>query len=174
MVQLPPQYQWLSTIALPNTLRQGLALYGTTEKAGPANNPAILEWASECEIDYSADSIPWCGLYVALVVKRAGWEVVNGPLWARGWVNFGQRSDAGLGDILVFTRGSGGHVGFYVGEDDECYHVLGGNQGDAVNIIRISKARLLDSRRPLWKIKQPDSVRKYILDPIGNISQNEQ
>ena len=35
-----------------------------------------------------------------------------------------------LGDILTFKRNGGGHVGLYVGEDKDCYHVLGGNQGN--------------------------------------------
>jgi cell wall-associated NlpC family hydrolase len=35
-----------------------------------------------------------------------------------------------LGDVLVFRRGGGGHVALYVGEDEEAFHVLGGNQAD--------------------------------------------
>jgi len=41
-----------------------------------------------------------------------------------------------------------GHVGFYAGEDERAYHVLGGNQSDSVSITRIPKDRLLEARWP--------------------------
>jgi hypothetical protein len=49
---------------------------------------------------------------------------------------------------LVFERGSSGHVGFAIGEDDANFFVLGGNQSDAVTIARIAKSRLLGARWP--------------------------
>jgi len=48
-----------------------------------------------------------------------------------------------LGDVLIFTRGIGGHVGIYVREDDKCYHVLGGNQSDSVYITSKGKERCI-------------------------------
>jgi hypothetical protein len=56
---------------------------------------------------------------------------------------FGNYAPPGLGTILVFSRGSGGHVGVYMGEDSTHYHVLGGNQSDRVSVARIPKTRLL-------------------------------
>ena len=50
--------------------------------------------------------------------------------------------------VLVFERGSGGHVGFAIGQDDTHFFVLGGNQSDAVTIARIAKSRLLGARWP--------------------------
>ena len=50
--------------------------------------------------------------------------------------------------MLVFERGSGGHVGFAVGQDDTHFFVLGGNQSDAVTIARVAKSRLLGARWP--------------------------
>ena len=52
------------------------------------------------------------------------------------------------GAVLVFSRGSGGHVGFAMGQDDTHLYVLGGNQSDAVTIARIAKSRLLGARWP--------------------------
>ncbi|WP_153039724.1 hypothetical protein [Pseudovibrio sp. Ad37] len=56
------------------------------------------------------------------------------------------------GSILVFWRGSprgwNGHVGFYVSESAGHYHVLGGNQSNAVTTAKLSKRRLLDIRWP--------------------------
>jgi hypothetical protein len=53
-----------------------------------------------------------------------------------------------IGSVLVFKRGSGGHVGFAIGKDDTHFYVLGGNQSDAVTIARIAKSRLLCARWP--------------------------
>lgn len=60
---------------------------------------------------------------------------------------------------MVFDRAGGGHVAFYVGEDATHYHVLGGNQSDSVNVMRIAKDRCIARRwprgvavtgRPVW------------------------
>lgn len=125
---------------LPRVLQEGLKLYGCKEKAGRASNPEILRWADELRqagigVEYDADEIPWCGLFAAISCHRAGKDIkpVETPLWARSWVRFGRGLEpaeaASLGDVLVFVRDGGGHVGFYAGEDGEAYHVLGGNQG---------------------------------------------
>lgn len=170
------KYNWLTKIGLlPRTISEGLKLLGTVETPGVKNNPVILGWASEVGLDkaYSADSIPWCGLFAAVVSKRAGKEVVKDPLWARNWSNFGKASSSpSLGDVLVFIRDGGGHVGFYIAEDDTAYHVLGGNQGDAVTITRIAKARCIAVRRPAYTIK-PDSVKPYFVKAEGTLSTNE-
>jgi hypothetical protein len=79
-----------------------------------------------------------------------------------------------LGDVLVFTRhGGGGHVGFYVGEDETCYHVLGGNQSNMVNTTRILKSRCFGIRRCPWRVVQPTNVRVIQLAATGSISNNE-
>jgi hypothetical protein len=78
-----------------------------------------------------------------------------------------------LGDILTFKRNGGGHVGIYVGEDNTHYHVLGGNQNNQVNVMRIAKNRLNQARRTAWKIAQPASVRVIKLEAKGLISTNE-
>jgi uncharacterized protein (TIGR02594 family) len=113
-------------------------------------------------------------LYASIVVKRAGFDVVKDPLWARNWNNFGTKQDvAMLGDVLVFVRDGGGHVGFYVGEDATCYHVLGGNQSNMVNTTRILKSRCIGIRRCDWKVSQPSSVRVMELAANGAVSTNE-
>jgi len=50
--------------------------------------------------------------------------------------------------MLIFEQGSGGHVGFAIGQDDTHFFVLGGNQSDAVTIARIVKSRLCGARWP--------------------------
>lgn len=173
-MSLPNQYAWLDKEPGPRVLHEALALYGTEEKSGEENNPVILGWAKECGISYAGDSVPWCGLLMAVVVKRAGYSPVATPLWAQSWSKWGNAaSTPSLGDVLVFIRPSGGHVGLYVGEDATTFHVLGGNQSDSVRISRIAKGRLIAARRSPWKIGQPKNVRRVILSDDGELSTNE-
>lgn len=175
-MKLPEEYKWLTQVAVPNTIKHALSLYGTDELVGNSNNKVILDWAKECKIpNYTADSIPWCGLFVAVVVLRASFQPVKNPLWARNWAEFGTRSfRPSLGDVMVFSRDNGsGHVGFYVAEDNDTFHILGGNQSNTVCITRIAKNRLLAARRPIWKIAKPDSVKPYFVTSTGAISTNE-
>ena len=172
---LPKNYQWLALENGPRHLLKAIELYGTTEVVGIKNNPVIMSWAEELSLkQYNNDDIPWCGLYIGVIMKRAGRQVVKDPLWARNWANFGVASPFPmLGDVLVFSRESGGHVGLYVGEDKASYHVLGGNQGNAVSVTRILKERLISSRRPDY-IQQPLNIRKIKLDSRGvTLSINE-
>jgi hypothetical protein len=46
------------------------------------------------------------------------------------------------------TDSSNGHVGFYAGEDETNFHILGGNQADSVSVAKVSRDRFLDSRWP--------------------------
>jgi hypothetical protein len=77
--------------------------------------------------------------------------------------------------VIVFWRGSkagtSGHVGLYAGEDAEAYHVLGGNQSDAITIARLDKARVLGFRWPV-KFPLPKSGPVH-LTKAGGLSTNE-
>lgn len=125
------------------------SLIGTRE-FGQGSNPIIMQWAELMETPgYTSDSVPWCGLWVAYCMFAVGLEPVKDPLWARNWGKFGTKLDApAYGSIMVFSRGNGGHVGFYVGEDQNNFHLLGGNQSDMVNVAGIAKNRLLAIRWP--------------------------
>ena len=177
MTELPPQYQWLKKEVGPRILVEAVKTYGTAEKPGPGSNPSILKWAQDVGLDrvYKADATAWCGLWMSYVAKQAGWDDPYNPLWARNWLNFGTpQREAGLGDVLVFSRGSGsGHVGLYVGEDASAYHVLGGNQSDRVMIKRIAKNRLLGIRRCPWRVNEPVNVKPVKLAASGSFSTNE-
>lgn len=177
MTPLPLAYRWLDDLSpLPRMLDEARKLYGTFEAPGPANNPVIMGWAKETGLTqtFAADSIPWCGLFMAVVAKRGGKPIVEGPLWARNWAKFGKAADkAQLGDILVFRRAQGsGHVGLYVGEDYGAYHVLGGNQSDGVTITRIAKDRCIAVRRPAYR-KAPSTAKPVQLAATGTLSTNE-
>ncbi len=181
---LPPQYSWLMGVPWPPMLGVAINEFGLVEGEGDANNPIILGWAREAaeagagawlEAFYVQDSVPWCGLFMAMCAARAGYGVQPDCLSARGWMDWGDKTvEPGLGDVLVFWRGrpdgSNGHVGLYIGEDADCFHVLGGNQGDAVSIVRIAKSRLLGARR--WP-GGPKAPMVPLAAAGGAISENE-
>lgn len=177
---LPSQYRWLLKEGSPRLLVSALQTYGTVETPGPQNNPAILAWAKKAGLSsiYKRDSDAWCGLWMAYTALQAGWHLPPNPLGAQSWLLFGNRAKRPmLGDVLVFWRESPkswkGHVGIYVGEDAESYHVLGGNQQDSVSIARVAKSRLLQARRCPWLINQPANVRRVTLSASGALSKNE-
>ena len=182
MTAIPTKYQWLSRCGLlPRCIQRGLELYGVQEIVGKGSNKTIIGWRDELNqngvpiVGYADDDIPWCGLYAAIVVYRArgSAEVVKDPLWALNWRKFGVETDKpSLGDVLVYGRNGGGHVGFYIGEDSACYHTLGGNQANAVNIIRIQKDRLLCATRPRYA-NPPKSAKPFLMASAGLVSSNE-
>ena len=97
---------------------------------------------------------PWCGDFVETCIRIG---LPNEPLlgalganpyWARNWLLFGKETKPVTGAVLIFSRGSGGHVGFAIGQDDTHFFVLGGNQSDAVTVARVAKSRLLGARWP--------------------------
>lgn len=180
LTPLPTAYKDLEKEPGPKLLLVALEDYGLLETPGSKDTAKIMAMAKEVGGDigkaYWADSVPWCGLAMAAWVKRAGWLWPKNALWALSWSSWGtpiKREDSMLGDVLVFTREGGGHVGIYVGEDSTAFHVLGGNQSDAVTITRISKARHYATRRCPWRIAQPANVRRIHRASTGKLSQNE-
>ena len=172
-------YAYLNEENSPQILVQAKMLLGTKEIVGTVNNKSIMGWAKGLGLEkiYTSDEIAWCGLFMLEVCKRAGVDSNLTPkqaLWALSWSKFGtKQSVAMLGDVLTFKRKTGGHVGIYVGEDDLCYHILGGNQSNMVCVTRIEKSRLNSIRRTNWKVKQPSNVRVIKLQSNGVISKNE-
>ncbi|WP_076071704.1 TIGR02594 family protein [Sphingomonas montana] len=144
----------------PAWLRHARSLLGTREAAGAANNPTIMAWglllgAKVLGIVFNADSVPWCGLFVARCMHAAGLPSAPIALRAKAWAAWGVNLAADRlspGAVLVFERPGGGHVGFYVGEDATAYHVLGGNQGDRVSVMRLEKSRCIARRWPRGEV----------------------
>lgn len=180
ITKLPSKYEWAYLKTEPKQIVEAFKHFGLKEGIGEKNNPTILAWAKEvggkvADV-YKADSIAWCGLFMALVIQRSrgAKEVVKDPLWALNWGTYGIKSGVPMfGDILVFIRKGGGHVGLYIAEDKDAFHVLGGNTADSVSITRILKNRLYQARRPDYKIGKPRSVRPYYMAPNGEVSTNE-
>lgn len=99
-------------------------------------------------------NLPWCGLFVGHCIRRAFPEhrLPFPQIRARPWLSYGEEAEPQIGAILLFwLRWEGspfGHVGFYWGEDEENFHVLGGNQHETVLIEAFPKSRLIGCRWP--------------------------
>jgi uncharacterized protein (TIGR02594 family) len=107
---------------------------------------------------------PWCGDFVETCIRMGLPDepllgaLGTNPYWARNWLLFGQDTKPITGAVLIFERGSGGHVGFAVGQDGTHFYLLGGNQSDAVTIARIAKSRLLGARWPTTYPPRPQRL----------------
>jgi len=139
----------------PAWLAAARAQLGTRELPGPTHNNKLIAFLNTAAkfngVIWKDDEMPWCGGFVAACLVAAGVEPVKIAARASSWAAWGanlRRSFLVPGAVLVFQRPGGGHVGFYVGEDAGAYHVLGGNQGNAVSITRIAKSRCVASRWP--------------------------
>ncbi len=149
----------MTTASEPAWLRHARSLLGTCEAPGAANNQTIMGWAKRLGTKvlgmlYNADSVPWCGLFVAHCLAEDGIAAAPIAVRAKAWATWGVNIAADRiapGAVLVFDRAGGGHVGFYVGEDKTSYHVLGGNQGDRVSTMRLEKLRCIARRWPLGR-----------------------
>lgn len=127
--------------------------HGTWEwKQG--HNPKVVKYFADVgHGGVKDDETAWCAAFVGAHLKRVGLPH-TGALNARSYLDWGfpvSVSDAEVGDIVVFSRGDPngwqGHVGFYHSQDHSRIFVLGGNQGNQVNIKPYSKERLLGVRR---------------------------
>lgn len=137
--------------AKPRWLQIAESFVGLHEVVGPKHNKTIIGWLERLKAWWRDDETPWCGVFVAYCMKEAGLPFPKYYMRAKDWADYGsllRRDRVSPGAILVFDRAGGGHVGFAVAQDATHYHVLGGNQSNAVNIMRIGKNRLVASRWP--------------------------
>lgn len=133
---------------------------GVHEFDGALDNPFIMAMLRLDQDWPEGDETPWCSAFMNLVCWLCRLPRSK-DLRARSWLNVGfgiPLEEARIGDIVIFTRGAGqqpgpdviaaaGHVGFYAGTYHGFIEVLGGNQGDEVNISRYPRSRLLGVRR---------------------------
>jgi len=133
-------------------LVEGKKVFGLHETR---DNAELKRWLrSDGKTLGDPKALPWCGDFTETVIKNSlpnepfDGSLGENPYWARNWLEFGKACPVVYGCVVVFGRGSGGHVGFAVGQDSNDYYVFGGNQGNTVSIVRIDKSRLLGSRWP--------------------------
>lgn len=142
----------MNKILVRDAYRIAIHEIGVIEAPGDANNPRIIEYHSSCSAKFTSDSVPWCSAFVNWCVQKAGGLGTRSAM-ARSWLNWGKKIDKPFeGCIAVFERGTdgvSGHVAFFVRESKNNIWVLGGNQGNEVDINAYSKRRLLGYRSSL-------------------------
>lgn len=156
----------------PSWLKIARSYEGLKEIPGPRHNQTIIRWLGKLKAWWSDDETPWCGVFVAHCMQESWLPYPKFYMRAKAWADYGsllRRDRLAPGAILVFDRAGGGHVGFYVGEDAGHYFVLGGNQGNAVNVMKLGKSRLVASRWP----KDEPVIGKPVYLNGGSVSTNE-
>lgn len=135
----------------PAWLADARAHVGLREVYGAPTEPTIQKWLTTLGAWWRDDETPWCGTFVAGILKPHGFDLPKHWYRAKGWLDWGMKLEQPeLGCIVVFERQGGGHVGFVTGRDRlGNLVVLGGNQGDAVNERSFSKDRVLGYRWPI-------------------------
>ena len=135
----------------------------------PEGNKAIrgmFKNALGVDPDWNPTEVAWCATFVSQVLSDLGADPLRSKdrydrVRADKYRNYGSPVDMDNlteGDIVVFDfdgDGRGDHATFYVGDREESnknpdfpyISVLGGNQGDAVNIREYPKDTILATRR---------------------------
>lgn len=137
---------------MTEVLLEMLKFYGLKEIIGPQHNPEILAMFAEIGYDYiKDDETAWCSASLNYFCKKLGYER-SGALDARSWLKLPVMVlKPSLGDIVVFWRESQtswkGHVGLFINWDENNIWVLGGNQGNMINISAYPRERLLGFRQ---------------------------
>ena len=157
----------------PRWLAEARKYLGLREVKGSEHNPKILEmWKAIKRGGIKDDETPWCAAFVGACLE---WSGVPSSRFeaAKSYLSWGvPLTHPEVGCIVVFTRDGGGHVGFVVGKDEKGrLMVLGGNQGDAVNIKAFGFDRVSGYR---WPAGEPMPVATSL--PIlaaGELSSNE-
>lgn len=145
---------------------------GVAEVNGKINNPQIMAMLRLDQSWPGSDEVPWCSgfvNYVAWLLRLPR----SKSLAARSWLQVGipihvSEAQAGF-DVVILQRGNvalgpdviaaPGHVGFYAGAEvdeeatigsvSEKVLLLGGNQGDEVNVSAFDIRKILGVRRLL-------------------------
>jgi uncharacterized protein (TIGR02594 family) len=135
------------------------------ELPGPRDNPRIVMYHATTRGGAAGDETAWCSSFVNFCVHQVGFQGTDSKA-ARSWHDQDWHQEVDVpeqGDIVVFDRRPldpnerpGGHVGFFISQDEDTIQVLGGNQGDRIRIASYPKNgvsggtryKLLSIRRP--------------------------
>jgi uncharacterized protein (TIGR02594 family) len=123
---------------------------GIREVKGPKHEPKILGWWKAIKRGgIKDDETPWCAAFVGGCLESVG-IVSSRYESAKSYLTWGiGLTRPVVGCVAVLTRDGGGHVGFVVGRD---VHgrvlLLGGNQGNEVNVRAFDPFRIVGYRWP--------------------------
>lgn len=134
----------------PAWIAEARKYLGQREIKGVNHNPVIIAWWKAIKRSgIKTDEVPWCAAFVGAMLESVG--IVSSRFEsAKSYLDWGSKlASPELGCIVVFSRDGGGHVGFVVGKDPNGnLLVLGGNQGDQVNIRAFGRDRVAGYRWP--------------------------
>lgn len=163
-----------------------LTLLGTNEAENAEVVQAMMDrWVGEGNLDVTTGSGAWCAAFVSSVLADSGYAEILAPVrageaysendprrgddWnyarAQAFESIGAavaEESARIGDIVVI-EGSGGpntrHVGFFAGYDENGnIKILGGNQGNEVNVTAYDRDRIRAVRRPFEGEPTPGEI----------------
>lgn len=160
----------------PRWITHARRLIGTKQIAGVRHERLIVRMFEVIRAPFRDDETPWCAAFVGSVLEDVGIKSTRSAA-ARSYTNWGIACAQRLGAVVVFSRPPhswSGHVGFLVGRDARGrLMVLGGNQGDAVNIAPFDTARVLAYRWPLNEPFPTDVIDLPIIASSAKSSTNE-
>jgi len=133
---------------------------GVKEVSGKMSNPQILAMLTLDDAWPKDDEVPWCSAfvnYIAWLLRLPRSKKLN----ARSWLNVGipisVHEAKSKFDIVILKRGdtevpdddinAPGHVGFFAGIKQGTIFVLGGNQGDSINVSSYMLNKVIGVRR---------------------------
>lgn len=134
----------------PRWLQLARQFIGLREVKGGKHAPEVVQfWKDIKRGGIKDDETPWCAAFVGAMLERSGIRSSRFES-ARSYLQWGEALNSPLlGCVVVFSREGGGHVGFVVGKDKAGnLLVLGGNQGDEVNIRAFPLLRVTGYRWP--------------------------
>ena len=154
----------------PPWLKLARGEIGQKEIKGGGNNPRVVEYL-RASGHGGGDETPWCAGFVSWCLKKTGFGKVRSAS-SKAFLAEEKLSKPLYGCMVIFHRPpnpNSGHIGFYVGAAGGRLKILGGNQGDAVNIQGKSAARLAGYR---WPSGAPHSLANAGADD-GGTTNNE-
>lgn len=166
----------MATVTTPQWAVEALKHIGQKEVPGVKSNPWILSlWITVTPWLGNDDSkVAWCGAFMRYCFAAASIAAPKTYYRAKDWLTWGVALVTPVrGCVVVFSREGGGHVGIVMGEDAAGnLMVLGGNQGDAVNIKPFAKSRVSGYRWPAG-VPKPVSPKLPLIASNGKVSTNE-
>lgn len=147
---------------------------GQRETLGPNDSPWLRAILGKLGAAWLLGQ-PWCGGAVAYWMEAAGIKPAKNWFRAKAWLDWGVPLNLpALGCVVVFERKGGGHVGLVVGETpDGRLMVLGGNQGNAVNVAPFDRSRVIGYRWPVESVNKLGGQALPMFAHAGASSSNE-
>ncbi len=125
---------------------------GLKETPGGKSTPRIayaIQTAAPW-LDRDDSATPWCGCIRGLWGLETGTGVPKEHFRAKEWLKWGKPVDiaeAQKGDTVILKRSGGHHVALFDHMEGSAVFLLGGNQGNAVNVSAYKRGDVVGIRR---------------------------